>query len=204
MKLTEAKLKQLILEAYLEDLMKPEEVSPRGKIKWPPMPPVDLVDEPTSRGWKQPSSAKQIKRAGIFKKRPLESFHAAVSRIVDEFSDYYPVGENGKKTRKSSDLNYGKGKTRVLKKPERDADGNLVSTSTLEIREHENILIKSNSATYRVMVKHNLPGAYPDSIIFRLTDYQALEEGQELNIFLARIREQIKSYIKTNNWDADL
>ena len=44
------------------------------------------------------------------------------------------------------------------------------------------------------------PRETPSARLGELTDYQTLPEGEEFNIFLGRIRAQIQSYIKENNW----
>ena len=176
MKLTETKLKQLILETYLEDIMVPVETMTSGKIIWPRLPYTDLVQKK--------GGSDQVKQSTIFKKRPLKSFLAGVNGVVDEFSNYYPTGENGKKTKQNSFFNYGKGSGRMLTSP----DGK------------ERISIKANTATYRVQVKFLPFRSRPSSALLRLQDYQRLPEGEEFNIFLARIREQIKSYIEANSW----
>ncbi len=47
MKLTEAKLKELILEAFVDDMVTPISTDKYGKLTWPDLPPVDLVDPKT-------------------------------------------------------------------------------------------------------------------------------------------------------------
>lgn len=175
MKLTEAKLRELILETYLEDIMVPVETSTSGKIKWPKIPHIDLVQ--------RQGASTQIKKSGIFKKEPKKSFRAAANRIVDEFSIYYPADDNDSKTKKNSFFDFAGGVGRKLVSPDKS----------------QYIVVKISTHTFRVQVKLG-PRAIHSSALFRLQDYQRLPEGEEFNIFLARIREQIKSYIEANSW----
>ena len=175
MKLTEAKLKQLILETYLQDIMKPDKTTPSGKIIWPKIPHIDFVQ--------RQGASDQIKNSGIFKEFPKKSFLAGVNRIVDEFSIYYPVDDNDSKTKKNSRFDFAGGDGRKLVSPDKS----------------QYIVIKISSHTFRVQVKLG-PKANHSVALLRLQDYQRLPEGEEFNIFLARIREQIKSYIEANSW----
>ena len=78
MKLTEAKLKALILEAYVDDLKTPTSSNSDGVLTFPTLPPVDTAYHPGS-------SRKQVKR---FLKRPKRTFRGAINKLVGEFSRY--------------------------------------------------------------------------------------------------------------------
>ena len=78
MKLTEAKLKELIKEAYVDDLKVPTSSNSDGVLTFPPLPPVDSVYHPgTSLG--------QVKH---FLKQPKRTFRKAINKLVDEFRRY--------------------------------------------------------------------------------------------------------------------
>ena len=177
MKLTEAKLKELILEVFVDDMTTPiGNADQYGKLTWPDLPPVSLRDPKTR-------SAKQVMDAKIFKKYPVKSFLAGVNRIVDEFSIYYPADENGKKTKRGSFLGFKSDAGRYLEKPGGDAS----------------IKIKANKNNYKVQIRY-VDSKWRGFQTFKLTDYQTLPEGEEFNVFLGRIRAQIQSYIEANNW----
>ena len=78
MKLTEAKLKALILEAYVDDLKAPTSSDSKGVLTFPTLPPVDTAYHPGS-------NRKQVKG---FLKRPKETFRRAINKLVGEFSRY--------------------------------------------------------------------------------------------------------------------
>ena len=77
MKLTEAKLKELILEAYVDDLMTPVFTDANGVLTFPKLPLVDLVNPGTN-----------LKQVRSFLKRPKETFRRAINKIVREFRRY--------------------------------------------------------------------------------------------------------------------
>ena len=77
MKLTEAKLKKLILEAYVDDLMTSVSTDADGVLTFPELPPVDLVNPETN-----------LKQVRSFLKRPKETFRRAINKVVGEFRRY--------------------------------------------------------------------------------------------------------------------
>lgn len=78
MKLTETKLKELILEAYVDDLKTPTSSNTEGVLTFPALPPVDTAYHPGS-------NRKQVKR---FLKQPKRTFRRAINKLVGEFKRY--------------------------------------------------------------------------------------------------------------------
>ena len=170
MKLTEAKLKALILEAYVDDLKTPTSSNTEGVLTFPALPPVDSAV----------NQGRAIKQVKGFLKRPKETFRRAINKVIGEFSRY--------KLERSKNRHL---LITILRDPNSDAYIRIaigVNMFRVQIKYYQPSPTPGGGM---VLIAHPW---------YSLKNYQNIPEDRQLEVFEAHVRAQIESFIKTNNW----